>query len=658
MGTRALAASSLQGSIMRESRLEPSPLELALNMPFARLFLAIVVTLSCTPAGAAPTTDSLADLSLEQLGDIEVTSVSKHSERLLDAPASIYVITAEDIRRSGSTTLPQALRLAPNLQVAQTSATTYAISARGFNNSLGNKLLVLIDGRTVYTPLFSGVFWDSQDVMLEDVERIEVISGPGATLWGANAVNGVINVITRSAEDTQGGLAAVGGGNTQAGGALRYGTKVGGGGYLRVYGESTFLQNTERSNGSPVLDGADVGQVGFRADWNTSKRAFMFQGNAYEGASDASLFGTPTRSGVNLVGRWTERLGNDSELGVQAYYDHTEREDPISFRDSMDILDIEAQHSFHAGQAHRMVWGGGYRYAHDSVNSGLLVAFIPPRRDLNWANLFAQDEIRLSATVQLTVGLKLESNDYTGVDALPTVRLAWKPTDHDLVWGAVSRAARAPSRIDREFFFPGNPPFAIRGGPDFQSEIADVIELGYRSQISSNLSFSITGFYDFYDRLRSGQPAPGGGFFVENLIEGTTTGIETWGTFQAARDWRLMAGFSWLEKDLKLKSGSLDPVGPSALGNDPDTQWMVRSLWNVTPEHEIDLSVRHVAGLPDPTVPAYTAVDLRLGWRPNKTAEFSLLLQNLFDPEHPEFDPAATRSEYGRSAYLRVTLRF
>jgi iron complex outermembrane recepter protein len=620
----------------------------------------LIAAVLCLHPAAATELDisELTDLSLEQLSNIEITSVSRHAERLSDAPASVFVITGEDIRRSGATSLPEALRLAPNLMVARTSADTYAISARGFNNSLGNKLLVLIDGRIVYTPLFSGVFWDAQDVMLEDVERIEVISGPGATLWGANAVNGVINVITRSARDTQGGLLAAGGGNRDNGGAFRIGAPVGAGGHARFYGKLFARHDTERSNGTSAMDGSSLGQIGFRADWNGVHDEVMLQGNAYSGSSERVALGTPQLAGVNLVGRWKRKLGEDSDLTLQAYYDRTEREDPGVFSDTMDVFDFEFQHAIALGRMHHVVWGAGYRAAQDRTDPGVLFAFYPERRNLAWANLFIQDQIELAPRVELTLGAKAESNDYTDVEFLPTVRLAWKPTDDRLLWGAISRAVRAPSRIDREFYFfvPLNPPvYIIKGGPDFQSEIVDVFEVGYRAQPSSSISYSISTFYNIYDKLRSGQPAPA---FVQNMIEGTTYGIEAWGSYQASSAWRLSAGVLALQKDLRLKPGSTDPVGPSALGNDPEEQWMLRSLLNITQRHELDVMIRHVSGLPDPTVPAYTAVDFRLGWRPDPRLELSLTVQNAFDPSHPEFDAAPTRSEYDRSYYLELIWRF
>jgi iron complex outermembrane recepter protein len=617
----------------------------------------LALAFKCSHAADQLAAADLADLSLEQLANIEVTSVSRRAERLSDAAASIYVITNDDIRRSGVTSLPEALRLAPNLQVARTSASGYAISARGFNNAIGNKLLVLIDGRTVYTPLFSGVFWDAQDVMLEDIDRIEVISGPGGTLWGANAVNGVINVITRKAQATQGTLAAAGGGNLEAGGSVRHGGKFGADGHYRVYGKYFDRDNTKRANGTAVADGWDKGQLGFRADWSSgANRGFTLQGDLYDGKEEQAPTGKINISGGNVIARWNERLAGGSDLRVQFYYDRTKR-DQATFGETLDILDVEMQQGLPAVGAHRILWGGGYRSAKDSVRNSAGLAFLPADKDLAWANAFVQDEIRLADGLELTLGIKLESNDYTGWETLPSVRLAWKAAPNRLVWGALSRAVRAPARLDRELFLPANPPFLLAGGPNFESEIANVAEIGYRAQASSTLSYSVTAFYHDFDKLRSLEPLPGGGFVIANGVEGTTRGIEGWGAWQATKSWRFSAGGMYLDKDLKSRPGSLDPTGPAAQGNDPEYQWQLRSSLNLTDRHEFDVIVRNVGSLPNPAVPAYVAVDAWLGWRVSRSVELSLTLQNIFDSEHPEFGAPATRSVFERGAFLKLLWR-
>lgn len=635
--------------------------------------MTVVICLILNPvraaaADAAPDSLSAADIagmSIEELANIEVSSVSKHAERLSDAPASIFVITDEDIRRSGATSLPEALRLAPNLTVARVNANEYAISARGFNNAIGNKLLVLIDGRTVYTPLFSGVNWDAQNVMLEDVERVEVISGTGATLWGANAVNGVINVITRSAQDTQGGIVTVGTGKRESNGAMRYGGKIGKDGHFRVYGIGLNRKNTEHADGSPVPDNGQRNQAGFRADWGSAKHAITLQGDAYKGGTETGPLGFPTTifgatsiAGANLLARWNRKFDDGSEAQVQTYLDHVERDNPSTLQDIIDTFDSEFQHSFTIAAKHKILWGGGYRYAVDNAQTHFIpqnplpFEFIPNHRKLDWAKVFAQDEIALSQAVNLTLGLKAESNVYTGIEYLPSARLAWKPDTSQLIWGAVSRAVRAPARLDRDFnLYLYIPSLSIKapviiGGPAFQSEVANVIEIGYRAQPSDVVSYSITVHRSFYDKLRSGQPPPA---VIQNMMYGTTSGIEAWGSYQATQIWRLSGGLTVLRERFALYPGSLDSDGFTDLGNDPANTWMLRSTLNLTSRHDFDVTVRHVSALPSPAVPQYTAVDAGLAWRPKSKVELSLTAQNLFVPAHAEFGNPA--SEVNRGIY-------
>jgi iron complex outermembrane receptor protein len=623
-----------------------------------RAIAGLLATIALSPASAAALAAAdFADLSLEQLANIEVTSVSRRAERLSDAASSVFVITNEEIRRSGVTSLPEALRLAPNLLVARNNANTYAISARGFNNSVGNKLLVLIDGRTVYTPLFSGVFWNAQDVMLEDVERIEVISGPGATLWGANAVNGVINVITRPAQDTQGGALVAGVGNREYAGAVRYGGRIGEDGHYRVYGRGFEQQNTERANGTSVRDGWDKGQVGFRADWGGASRNFTVQGDLYSADLEQTAPGKTRLEGVNLLGRWSERLASGSDLRVQAYYDRTVRDQPGVFREEIDTLDFEFQYAVRPGRMHRFLWGAGYRYARDHVQNSAALAFLPADKSMDWANVFVQDEIALLKELNLTAGLKIATNPYTGAEFLPSARLAWKPSADQLVWGALSRAVRAPARLDRDFFVPATPTFQFAGGPSFRSEISNVIEIGYRAQPASALSYSATVFHHIHDHLRSLELTPNGSIVFGNQIEGTTTGIEAWGGYRVTHGWRLSGGVILLNQNLRLKPGSTDTGGVNSLGNDPSHQWMLRSSFDIAPRSEFDVMVRRVGALLNPIVPAYTAVDARLGCRVSRNLEISLTLQNILDSSHPEFGAAPGRSEYARSAFLKLLWR-
>ena len=626
-------------------------------------FLILLILAVAHPVFAnPPPIENLADLSLEQLGSIDVTSVSKHSERLLDAPASIYVITAEDIRRSGVSSLPEALRLAPNLQVARINASQYAISSRGFNNA-GNKLLVLIDGRIVYTPLYSGVLWYDQDVMLEDVERIEVISGPGGTLWGSNAVNGVINVITRTAQNTQGGLVSAGGGNLERGAAVRYGATLGESGHFRVYAKGFDETHTDRENGTSASDGWERAQTGFRADWGHADDGFTLQGDAYRGRLDLLVPENEHFSGANLLGRWIHQLGGKDQIQLQGYFDQSDLDIPQAgtagtFSERLNIADIELQHSIGAFSGHAIVWGAGYRTAHDRVGNVTSFAFFPASKVLDWANLFVQDEIALREEVSFTAGTKIERNPYTGVEFLPSLRLAWKPTSQQLVWSALSRAVRTPSLLDREFFAPAQPPFILAGGPDFRSEVSNVIEIGYRAQPTPVLSYSLTVFHHIYDHLRSVEVTATGALVLANEMDGKSTGVEAWSSWQVTQWWRLSAGASYLDQDLRLKAGSTDPIGTSAAGNDPTHQFTLRSSLDLPYRTQLDVDVRNVGRLPNPAVPSYTATDIRLGWHVNNDVELSLAGVNVFDPGHAEFGPFATRSEIGRAVYGKVLWHF
>jgi iron complex outermembrane recepter protein len=622
----------------------PNRLAIRLGLMAAGLFL------SAALAQQARSPD-LADLSLEELANLEITSVSRRAERLADAPASVFVITGEDIRRSGATSLPEALRLAPNLEVARVDARQYAISARGFNNTIANKLLVLIDGRTVYTPLFSGVFWDAQDVFLEDVDRIEVISGPGATLWGANAVNGVINVITRRAADTHGVVAFAGTGKHESGVGARYGTALAGDGAFRVYGKAFNRDNTILANGDSAPDGWENSQAGFRADWGSAASGFTFQGDAYHGTIDQEVSGDVRISGANLLARWSRQFSAGDRLQVQAYLDHTDREIPGTFAQHLNTLDVEFQHSLQPRTGHLLIWGGGHRRSREHVGNSAAIAFVPADRSLEWTNLFVQDEIELRSDLRLTLGGKVENNSYTGNDFLPSARIAWKPDKDRTIWGAASRAVRAPTRLDRELF--AQTPLRLDGGPDFRSEVSKVLELGYRAQPFPRLSYSVSVFRSAHDHLRSLEPIGGGVFVFGNEMEGNTTGIEAWGSLQAQARWRLGAGAVFLDQDLRFKPGSGD-TNVAAAGNDPAYQWMLRSSLDVTANQDFDVIVRHVGRLPSPVVPAYTAVDARYAWRLQRTLEFSVTGRNLFDRRHPEFGAPATRSEIERGLFFRI----
>lgn len=606
--------------------------------------------LAALPAGA----ELLADLSLEQLSDVVVTTVSRVEERLDRAAASAYVITADAIRRSGATTIADALRLAPTLNVARADANQYAISARGFNNVLANKMLVLIDGRTLYTPLFSGVFWEAQDVLLDDVERIEVVTGPSTALWGSNAVGGLIHIIMRSAAATPGFSAALDAGDRQRGAALRQGFALGAT-RLRGYAKSSTRDPSRRADGSAVGDAAEGVQVGFRADWSRARQTLLLQGDAHRGRIDQPT-GPRTFSGSHLLARWGQAFGGGAGADLQAYVERTERDHPQTFAETLDTADVVGQIALPLAAMHRVLLGAGWRHARDRITQFQAFGFQPAQRAMSWRRLFAQDQVALSPAVTLTLAASLESNPFTSAELLPSVRLAWQASPDQLWWAALARAVRAPSRIDREYFQPAQPPYAIAGGPNFGAEVAEVLEFGQRAQPTAALSYSVTAFYQRHHRLRSLAPTAQGLQF-ENAIAGHSSGVEAWARWRAADNWQLDAGAFTLHKRLAVRAGASDVGGMAALGNDPRFGASLRSSLDLPRRWSWDASVRHLAALPNPRVPAYTAVDTRLAWAFAPGAELALVGQNLFDPQHAEWGAPANRVELQRAFIVQLRWR-
>ncbi len=592
----------------------------------------------------------IADLSLEELANIRVTSVTGRPRPAQQLAASIFVITQDDIRRSTAASLPEALRLAPNLQVARLNANQWAISARGFNNTIGNKLLVLIDGRTIYSPLFSGVFWDTHEVVVRDVERIEVISGPGATLWGANAVNGVINVITRSAFDTDGSLVQAEAG--EAGHQLtgRQGGRLDNDGAWRAYAMQIERDSTRLQTGQSRTDGMRKEQAGFRADWGRGRKTVTVQGDLYQGEGEGTSNLSPELSGGNLLARLQQTEADGSNWQVQAYFDMAKRYDDVIFRDDTHTVDLQFNQEPVIGDRHRLIWGFGHREARSRTEPTALVRFTPEEKSLRWSNVFVQNEWSATPQLRLTAGLKAERNVYTGTELLPTLRVSYELAETQVLWASASRAVRAPARLDREFFFPANPPFLIQGGPEFDSEVAKVFELGYRSQPGPGVSYSATVYRHNYERLRAGRASP---TFVENRARGHVDGVEMWGGVDLHPRWRVSGG--WVHLSKSLTADALSPASSVPnLGNDPKNQWMLRSTASPTDSIEADATLRRVSSLPEPVVPSYTVIDLRLGWRITDTLEASLLVNNLGNRRHVEFNPNES-SEFGRSARVRIS---
>ena len=597
-------------------------------------------------------------LSLEDLLNQDVTVVSRRAEKLSESPSAVQVITGEDIHRSGATSLPEALRLAPNLEVAQVNSHDWAISARGFNNTLANKLQVMIDGRSVYTPLDAGVFWDVQNVLLDDIDRIEVVSGPGGTLWGANAVNGVINIVTKSAKDTQGLLVEGGGGSLlQDFGAVRYGGSKGTNLFYRVYGQRFDRNDTVFPNGNDANDSWDMSQGGFRMDWYPSDANILtLQGDAYSG-SEAGTGADTFVDGQNMLGRWSHAVSDTSDMSLQTYFDRTWRQIPNSFAEDLKTYDVDFQHHFALGQRQIVTWGAGYRLMQDEVQNGAALAFVPPNRNMQLFSGFVQDEVALlPERLELTIGTKLEHNDFSGFEVQPSVRLAWTPDDRQTVWGAISRAVRSPSRVDSDLELPGTPPFQVVGGTNFDAETELAYELGYRIRPIDRLALSVASFYNDYNDLRSLDQLTPSGFVIGNGFHGQTWGVELSGNFQATSWWRLRGGYTYLNKELWPDKPGVTPSVRE--GNDPDNQALLQSIMDLPGHFQFDLVGRYVDTLDNPHVPSYFTFDARLAWWCKGNLEISIVGQNLWDNQHPEFGAAATREEIPRSVFGKIAWWF
>ncbi|MBV9062171.1 MAG: TonB-dependent receptor [Alphaproteobacteria bacterium] len=635
----------------------------------AGLAFAGLLTSTLAAAGdSGPSMSQLGQLSIEQLEDLEVTSVAKRPQPLAEAAASVFVITAEDIRRSGALDLAEALRLAPNLEVARINAFTYAISARGFNSpESSNKLLVLIDGRSIYSPLGGTIFWQGIDVPLADIERVEVISGPGGTLYGANAVNGVVNIITKSSADTQGLFVGLGGGTETDGLLIHYGDALPDFGTYRAY-----LRAFHRNDTDPVSaldtthDSFNALQGGFRTDGTIGGDTLTLQGDGFYNRVRDSF---EKLWGGNLLARWNHPLDDGSSLSVVAYWDLNDRDAPL-LQDRLQTYDLQAQHTFSLGDAHQIVWGGEFRVWREALFSQSPFYFAKPWATLTLGNAFAQDDIALTDRLKLTAGVKAEYNSYSGFDILPNLRLAWQPAKDTLFWAAVSRAVRTPSRIDRELIAPG----FLLPAPNFRSEKLTAFEAGYRGEIFPKLSLSISGYYNDYNDLRSDQYWLVGNALtvqLQNHLNATTYGAEIWGTYTPLEWWRLRAGFNSFQRSLSLDANTNDLAESQTAGQDPPYQAQLRSEMNLGTDWELDLDLRHVAHVKAPqlvslfpqiyqtavTVPSYTEADARIGWHFAPNFVLSVEGLNLLHNRHIEFnDPASYPPRYIKRSFF-VNLR-
>lgn len=655
----------------------------------------LLVSLLVARSGAAQPPPAQRELLLFE--DSVVTLAAKKPQSLWESPAAIYVITQEDIRRSGMQSIPELLRMVPGLDVAQITAHTWAVSARGFNGEFANKLLVLVDGRSVYTPLFSGVLWDEQDLLLEDVERIEVIRGPGGALWGANAVNGVINVVTKDAKDTQGALVTAGGGTEErALGGVRFGgALLGGAAHYRVYGKYSLFDDASRPGGAAANDGWHTVRGGFRLDWAASPAdSVTMQGDLYHGeihdTFERATLDPPSAvssdertriAGGDWLGRWIHRWAGGERTSLQLYYDRTERGDLGDF--VVDTGDVDLQHEFEWGSRQALVVGGGYRGVADRVTRSFFIAVDPDEHLNNVFNLFVRDDVTVVRDrLHLIVGTRIEHNDVSGFEYQPDVRLLWTASARHTLWAAVSRAVQTPDRTSDLRFnvsaFPGRdgrPSLVALLGEDTGPETLWAYQIGLRSRATEALLFDAAGFYQRYEDLRVFVPAAP---FVEgappplhvvipmraqNVMRGESRGFELSASWAATTWWKLSASYSWF--DLALHSRAPGHAGEEQERASPHHQAQLRSYVDLPYHLEGDAAVYFVdfvraagIGRTEP-IAGFTRADLRLGWIPSPGREVSIVLQNALDPRHPEFTSALRRSSQAqRALFGKLTWRW
>ncbi len=616
-------------------------------------------------ANAAPQVKDEPDLSIDQLMNIEVTSASKKEQRLSDTAASVFVITREMIRRSGLTSVPEVLRLAPGVEVARVDGSKWAIGIRGFSGVLSNKLLVLKDGRSVYNDTYSGVYWATQDMPLEEIERIEVVRGPGAAIWGANAVNGVINIITRSPRDSQGATVTAGAGGDMAGyGSASYSGEIGTNGYFRSYAGYRVHDALEGPPGSD--EGNWIHRTGgFRMEFDVSDSdSLTFEGQGYTGnENDAINYLSPFRyapgplqteplsySGGNILGEWKHKISDRSSITVRAYFDHY-AESEADVDKALNVTDLEMVQHFAFSPRHELVWGLGYRGSdHDSA-AGLPIYFAP-----TFTNLFSgfvQDEYALIPDkLHVIAGTQMEHNSFTGFEIQPSLRLLWQPASRYSTWAAVSRAVRTPSVLERkstdtflDYDLGSVFPVIALGTPDLRSETLLGYELGQRVQMQRRVSLDVSAFYNFYKHYVVESPTQismdPNGYVVLSNVYANLGSVRTYGgevsvEFSATTSWNLRCGYSWLRIipwDYSQRLSSSEVAGPT----DPEHQAQLHSNLDLTRTIQLDTALYYTGSIPEFALPAHWKADLRLGWRPSRHIEFSLAGQDLLSPAHAEY---------------------
>lgn len=593
--------------------------------------------------------------SIEQLMQISVTTVSRQEQELQGSAAAIFVLSRDDIRRSHVTSVPEALRLVPGVQVARIDANKWAVSIRGFNSRTANKLLVLVDGRSVYDPLFTGVFWEARDVNLEEIERIEVVRGPGGTLWGANAVNGVINIITRHAGDTLGTQVTLGAGTEErAQGGVRYGWRSSANSQTRLYVDG-FGRDTGFSTVG-THDDSRMARTGLRTDWSRNEHKVLFKGDLYDG-----VFGTAAspltpgsipqdvgNQGQSFVLRWTYDYAEGAQTLLQLWYDHFSY-DNYSLDEKRQTYDLEFQQSFRWGENQHIVWGANHRRTSDKLRNGPLFALMPTSRRDNLSSLFVQDEIGLvERRLHLTLGTKLEHNDYSGTEWEPNARLSWVHDANNTFWAAISRAVRSPSRLESDLI--ASPPLLPAGNPNMDSEKLIAYEAGFRSRVAAQTWLDTTVFHNVYHDLLSIE-----GTVIGNKLQGTSSGVEVANRWQLGHAWQYDIAYTYLFMNFTTEAGSLDTRnGVIIEGSDPRHQVVMRGAWTPLSTVEVDASLRYVDKLSALSVPSYITADFGVSWRPQRGLRLAAVGQNLLDRSHPE-QSGATTTEVQRGFYLKLS---
>ena len=642
--------------------------------------------------------DDVLEMDLEQLMqmDVVVTSVSKRPQRLHTTASAIYVVTQEDIRRTGATNIPEALRVVPGVLVSRVDQNSYAVSIRGFNRQFAsNKLLVMIDGRKIVSPDTLGVRWQNQDTLMEDIDRIEVIRGPGSVIWGSNSVAGVIHIITKSAEQTQGVLLSGGGGTEEKGfGSLRYGGKLGDNFFYRVYAKYRDEDESKRTDGSDAFDASKFFQTGLRSDWQiNSKDHLTVQGDYYTtdlevdrisrtvsftAPQNISPFkSTSTNAGINLLGRWTRSLKKDSAFKLQAYYDHFKSDTELAKHSYNNHFEIDLQHDFGLLENHLLSWGLNYRYTNIEVARDLFIR--TANLETNLVGIFIQDEITLiPQTWSVILGSKFEHNDFTGLEVQPNIRTVWTPHQNHTLWAAVTRGVRIPGQSENGpttlnvgggIIGPGLASvIRITGNKDVEAEELLAFEVGYRAKLRPDLSLDFAAYLFEYDNLieltvgtsfLENVPAPPHvvtPLIFNNPIEGEAYGVEFTAKWQPTESWLLSGSYSYHSLDLR----SSDPaVIPTGFEDEPNHIFNVRSFLSLPHNLEFDSMLYYVSSFDAFNIDGYTRLDLRLGWKPTKTFELSLAGQNLIEEQHREHtDQVIFATETQRSVIAKATFRF